>query len=171
MFRLNFMHLTPNISSHHELILRDKNRVLYFAFVRHFITFSKLRKKLTVNKKRPVNLDLGSLKFPPMAIASILHRISGLVLFLLLPIMLFIFGQSLQSEASFAQMKIVLTHPCYKLVLWAFGTALIYHVLAGIRHMIMDLGFGEHLSAGRRTAVLVIVLAVILTIFLGFWIW
>ncbi|MGC1182917.1 succinate dehydrogenase, cytochrome b556 subunit [Legionella sp.] len=124
-----------------------------------------------MNKKRPVNLDLGSLKYPPMAIASLLHRISGVVLFLLLPIMLFIFGQSMQSEESFAQMKILLTHPCYKLVLWAFGAALIYHLLAGIRHMIMDLGFGEHLCVGRRTAILVIVLAIILTIFLGFWIW
>ncbi|MDR3504471.1 MAG: succinate dehydrogenase, cytochrome b556 subunit [Legionella sp.] len=124
-----------------------------------------------MNKKRPVNLDLGSLKFPPMAIASILHRISGVVLFLLLPIMLFIFGQSVQSVETFAQMKALLTHPCYKLILWAFGAALIYHVLAGIRHMIMDLGFGEHLSAGRRTAVLVIVFAVILSILLGFWIW
>ena len=124
-----------------------------------------------MNKKRPVNLKLGSLKYPPMAIASILHRISGVILFLLLPIMLFIFGQSVQSEASYAQIKTLLSHSCYKLVLWAFGAALIYHVLAGIRHMIMDLGFGEQLSAGRRTAVLVIVLALILTIFLGFWIW
>lgn len=124
-----------------------------------------------MNKKRPVNLDLSSLKFPPMAIASLLHRISGVLLFLLLPIMLFIFAQSMQSEESFAQMKIGLTHPGYKLMLWAFGAALIYHVLAGIRHLIMDMGFGEELSAGRRTAVLVIILAVILTIFLGFWIW
>lgn len=77
----------------------------------------------------------------------------------------------MHSEESFAQMKELLTHPCYKLILWAFGAALIYHVLAGIRHMIMDLGFGEHLCAGRRTAILVIALAVILTIFLGFWIW
>ncbi|MFT4059035.1 MAG: succinate dehydrogenase, cytochrome b556 subunit [Legionella sp.] len=124
-----------------------------------------------MNKKRPVNLDLGSLKYPPMAIASILHRISGVILFLLLPIMLFIFGQSVQSEESFAHMKDLLAHSCYKLILWAFGAALIYHVLAGIRHMIMDMGFGEHLCAGRRSAVLVIVLAVILTIFLGLWIW
>ena len=124
-----------------------------------------------MNKKRPVNLDLGSLKFPPMAIASVLHRISGVVLFILLPGVLFLFGKSMHSEKSFAQMKELLTHPCYKLILWAFGAALIYHVLAGIRHMIMDLGFGEHLCAGRRTAILVIALAVILTIFLGFWIW
>lgn len=123
-----------------------------------------------MNKKRPVNLDLGSLKFPPMAIASVLHRISGVVLFLLLPFMLYIFSQSVQSEASFAEMKNFLANPVYKLILWAFGTALIYHVIAGIRHLLMDMGFGEHLSTGRRTALIVIVLAVISSIFLGFWI-
>ncbi len=124
-----------------------------------------------MNKKRPVNLDLGSLKFPPMAIASILHRISGVVLFLLLPIMLCIFGQSMQSEETFAQVKNLLTHPAYKMVIWAFGAAMIYHLLAGIRHLLMDIGFGEHLDAGRRSAVLVIILAAILSIFLGIWIW
>jgi succinate dehydrogenase / fumarate reductase cytochrome b subunit len=130
-----------------------------------------MRKKPIVNKKRPVNLDLGSLKFPPMAIASVLHRISGIALFILLPIILFILGRSLQSEEIFAQTKTMLTNPCYKLVLWAFSASLIYHVLAGIRHLLMDMGFGEHLNAGRRSAILVIVLAVILTIFLGIWIW
>ncbi|MBI2786954.1 MAG: succinate dehydrogenase, cytochrome b556 subunit [Legionella longbeachae] len=124
-----------------------------------------------MNKKRPINLDLLSLKYPPMAIASILHRISGLVLFLLLPIMLFIFGQSLHSEETFVHMKSMLTHSCYKMVVWGFGAALIYHLLAGIRHLLMDIGLGEHLNSAWRTAVFVIILAVILTVFLGIWIW
>lgn len=124
-----------------------------------------------MNKKRPVNLDLGSLKFPPMAIASILHRISGIILFLLLPVMLFILHQTLQSEDTFTQMKTMLNSPYFKFILWAFSSAMVYHILAGIRHILMDSGFGEHLCAGRRTAILVIVLAVISTIFLGIWIW
>lgn len=124
-----------------------------------------------MNKKRPVNLDLGSLSYPPMAIVSILHRISGMLLFILLPVLLFILGQSLQSEDSFTQMKTMLAAPFYKFVLWAFSASLIYHVLAGIRHIIMDMGLGEHLCTARRTALFVIVLAVILTIFLGIWIW
>ncbi len=124
-----------------------------------------------MNKKRPVNLDLGSLKFPPMAIASILHRISGLVLFIFLPVMLFILGKSLQSEEVFVQTKTMLASPYYKLALWAFSTAMIYHVLAGIRHLLMDMGLGEHLETARHSAIFVIVLSVILTIFLGIWIW
>ncbi|MFI4962290.1 MAG: succinate dehydrogenase, cytochrome b556 subunit [Legionellales bacterium] len=124
-----------------------------------------------MNKKRPINLDLSTLKFPPMAIASILHRISGVLLFLLLPIMLFILGKSLHSEDLFAQTKTLLTSPLYKLVLWAFSAALFYHILAGIRHMIMDLGFGEHLCAARRSAMAIIALSVLATLFLGIWIW
>lgn len=124
-----------------------------------------------MNKNRPVNLDLRSMKFPPMAIVSILHRISGVILFLLLPIMLFILGKSLHSLQTFSELKVVLAYPYYKLVLWVFSAAMSYHVLAGIRHMAMDLGFGEHLDAGRRSAMIVIVLAVIFAIFLGIWIW
>ncbi len=124
-----------------------------------------------MNKKRPVNLDLGSMKFPPMAIASILHRISGVVLFILLPIIIFLLGQSLQSEELFHHTKLKLSEPCYQFILWAFSTALIYHIIAGIRHMIMDFGLGEDLCTGRRTSIVVIVLAVVAAIFLGIWIW
>jgi succinate dehydrogenase / fumarate reductase cytochrome b subunit len=124
-----------------------------------------------VNKNRPVNLDLSSMKFPPMAIVSILHRVSGVVLFILLPVIIFLLGRSLHSQEAFTQTSLMLAEPYYKLVLWAFSAALVYHVLAGIRHLLMDMGIGEHLCTGRRTAIFVIVLAVILTIFLGIWIW
>lgn len=127
--------------------------------------------KLIVNKKRPVNLDLSRLKFPPMAIASILHRISGMAIFLLLPVMLCFLGQSLHSEEAFFQVKTMLGSPYLKGMVWVFSAALIYHVLAGIRHMIMDLGFGESLEVGKRSAIFVIVFSAILAIFLGIWIW
>jgi succinate dehydrogenase / fumarate reductase cytochrome b subunit len=126
---------------------------------------------VTVNYKRPVNLDLGSLKFPPMAITSILHRISGVVLFLLLPAILYFAGLSLHSRESFDQLKLMLLRPCFKLLLWAFSAAFAYHILAGFRHMIMDTGAGEELSVARKTSILVIVMAIILTILLGVWIW
>ena len=125
----------------------------------------------TVKHQRPVNLDLGSLKFPPMAIASILHRLSGIVLFLLLPVMMCFLSQSLGSQASFDQLVVTLNNPFYKLILWGFSTALIYHILAGFRHIAMDFGMGEKLIAARRSAVGVIVLAIILTMVLGVWIW
>lgn len=124
-----------------------------------------------MNKKRPVNLDLTSMKFPPMAIASILHRISGIVLFLFLPFILCLFAKSLHSTEGFAQMQLMLTQPLYKLILWGFSVAMIYHVIAGFRHIVMDVGIGDHLSAGRHSAIAVIALALISAIFLGIWIW
>jgi succinate dehydrogenase / fumarate reductase, cytochrome b subunit len=125
----------------------------------------------TVNKKRPINLDLSTFKYPPMAIASILHRISGLVLFLLLPLMLYFLHRSLGGAEAFANLQLTLASPYSKVLLWAFASALIYHLLAGIRHLLMDMDIGEHLEQARRSAVLVIALSVILIILLGVWIW
>ncbi len=121
--------------------------------------------------KRPINLDLTSFSYPPMVIASILHRISGVVLFLLLPMMLYFFSLSLQSSISFSQLQAKLGEPGYKFFLWAFGAALIYHVLAGIRHLVMDCGWGESLVAARRSAQVVIVLALILMLGFGVVLW
>ena len=124
-----------------------------------------------MNHKRPVNLALGSLKYPPMAIASILHRISGLVLFLLLPLMLYFLSLSLSSEASFLQMKTLLMGVYCKMFVFAFGAAWIYHLLAGIRHLLMDMGIGESLVAARRGAVLMMLLSSFFIILLGLWLW
>ncbi len=106
-----------------------------------------------------------------MAIASILHRISGLALFLLFPIVLYYLELSLASPASFIHLQSTLSGIGAKLILWAFSAALIYHLLAGIRHLIMDAGYGEHLDSGRKSAIFVIIAAIILTLLLGFWIW
>lgn len=124
-----------------------------------------------MNDKRPVNLDLSSLSYPPMAIASILHRLSGLLMFVLLPVMLCYLDHSLRSPDAFDAVRLHMALPWVKLTFWAFGAAWVYHVIAGIRHMLMDLGIGESLEAGRRSAVLVIVLAVISTLLIGMWIW
>lgn len=126
----------------------------------------------TVNDKRPVNLDLTTIKFPVMAISSILHRISGVVLFLLFPLMIYFFEMSLQNAGTFTKLQLWFADSLFcKFVLWIFGAAIIYHLLAGIRHIVMDVGFGESLDAGRRSAVGVIAAAIFLTLLLGIWIW
>lgn len=125
-----------------------------------------------VNKNKPVNLDLSSLSYPPMAIASILHRISGIMLFLLLPFMLYLLAQSLESPKTFTQLQLnIAGNIGYKWAIWVFMASLTYHLLAGIRHMIMDLGWGESLSAGRKSALLVILLSIVLAVFEGIWLW
>lgn len=88
-----------------------------------------------------------------------------------MPVMLYFLSQSLLSEDSYANLHTILNRTCSKCLLWAFSSALLYHALAGIRHVLMDLGLGEHLATARRSANLVIILAIILAIFLGIWIW
>jgi succinate dehydrogenase / fumarate reductase cytochrome b subunit len=125
-----------------------------------------------VNKKRPINLDLSTMKFPVMAVTSILHRVSGLLLFLLLPLIIYFLQRSLQSAQSFAELQtLMMTNQYIKVLLWVFSAALIYHLFAGIRHLIMDIGFGEHLEAGRKSAMVVMVCSIFVMILLGFWIW
>lgn len=124
-----------------------------------------------MNQKRPVNLDLTSMKFPVMAIVSILHRVSGVILFFLFPLVLYCLQYSLQSALAFDALSDFLASPLMRLLLWLFSAALAYHFFAGLRHLLMDLGYGESLEAGRRSAILVLVLSVIATLLLGIWIW
>lgn len=106
-----------------------------------------------------------------MAIASILHRISGLVLFLLMPAMIYFLDISLRNAGTFATLQTWLARPLCKLMLWAFLASLIFHLLAGIRHMVMDMGFGESLNAGRLSSIGVILASAVLTILVGIWLW
>lgn len=125
-----------------------------------------------MNQQRPVNLDLGSIKFPPMAIASILHRISGIVLFLLLPVMLYFLRQSLASSESFEHLQmLIISCAWHKFLFWAFSSAWLYHLLAGIRHLLMDIGFGETAAVGRRSAWMLMALSVLGVIMMGACIW
>lgn len=107
-----------------------------------------------------------------MAISSILHRISGIVLFFLLPLIIYYFEMSLKNAGTFAELQRWITTEFFcKLSLWAFGAAMIYHVLAGIRHLVMDAGYGEDLRAGRYSATTVMGIALVLTLLLGVWLW
>ena len=123
-------------------------------------------------KKRPVNLDLTTIKMPPTAIVSILHRMSGILIFLLMPFMLYELQQSLLSPENFMK-----TQECFqtcgimKFLVWVFLSGLIYHGLAGVRHLLMDLGVGESAVAGRKSACLVLGLAFILIVCLGISLW
>lgn len=121
--------------------------------------------------KRPINLDLRTLAFPPMAIASILHRISGIVLFVLMPFALYVLSLSLRSPEHFQYLHTLFDCVYYKFIFWAFGSALIYHVFAGIRHLLSDIGLGEHLHSARLTAYAVMGISVVSIIILGIMIW
>lgn len=122
-------------------------------------------------KKRPINLDLTTMAFPPMAIVSILHRISGVMLFLLLPLMLYWLNVSLHDVGTFTDLQLWLANPYCKILLWMFLSAAWFHSIAGIRHMVMDLGIGESLNAGRLSAFAVLGVGVFGALILGIWLW
>lgn len=123
-----------------------------------------------VNSQRPVNLDLRTIKLPITAYASILHRISGVILFVCIVIALYLLGTSLSGPEGFATVKSWMSNIFVKIILWGMLSALLYHMVAGIRHLIMDLGFAENLEGGRLGAKLVLVLSVILILMAGVWV-
>lgn len=110
-----------------------------------------------MKSNRPVNLDLSTVLAvnmkSPVAIASILHRISGVVIFLLIPVLLYILQESLASEQSFASVKQdVLGGFVGGGLLFVALAGLIYHFIVGAKHLVQDFGIGESLEGGRAFA-------------------
>ncbi len=130
-----------------------------------------LPSEVNVNKKRPVNLELLTIKFPIMAICSILHRLSGLLLFVLIPVALYGLALSLGSEPGFLKVQTFLSQPAFKLSLLTAIAALLYHLLAGIRHMLMDMGLGEHVAAAKVSAFLLLLIVATLVLLVGVRLW
>ena len=124
-----------------------------------------------LDKKRPVNLDLGTIQLPVTAYVSILHRISGVVLFGVVGIFLWILDSSLSSKESFNAIKETMTSLTAQIIIWLSLAALIYHLVAGLRHLVMDFGFGETLSGGVLGAKIVLILSGLLMLIAGFWLW
>lgn len=128
-------------------------------------------KPIASKDKRPVNLDIGTMKLPITAWASITHRASGVFLFAMSFLMVWALDLSLASEESFNALKDCLTSDIAKFVMWAAATGLSYHALAGVKHIIMDFGYGETMEGGVLGARLVIALSVVLAAVWGITIW
>jgi succinate dehydrogenase / fumarate reductase, cytochrome b subunit len=124
-----------------------------------------------VKKQRPINLNLFTIHFPIPAIASILHRISGVLLFLLIPFILWGLELSLNSSQAFDDIHYFLTRPFSKFIIWGFLAAFIFHFVAGIRHLLMDIGIGEELKSGRLGAWLTFIISAVLIVLTGIWLW
>ncbi|EED35577.1 succinate dehydrogenase, cytochrome b556 subunit [Luminiphilus syltensis NOR5-1B] len=111
------------------------------------------------------------MKLPVTAWASIAHRVSGVALFGMSILMVWALDASLASEQSFNELAAVLSSPVAKAILWLVAVALTYHSLAGVKHIVMDFGYGETLEGGVFGARLVIVLAVVAAVVWGLLIW
>ncbi len=120
---------------------------------------------------RPVNLNLFSIKWPVTALVSITHRITGILLFLATAPLLFLLDLSLASEEGFARAQALLSSPLAGLAAWLVVAALLYHLIAGCRHLLMDMGIGESWRAGSATATAVIALSVAGALAAGIWLW
>lgn len=123
-------------------------------------------------KQRPVNLDLSTIRFPVTAIASILHRASGVITFVAVGILLWLLGLSLSSPEGFLVASSMMSGFFVKFIMWGILTALAYHVVGGIRHMLMDVGYLEEtFLAGKRSAMISFVITVVLSILAGVLVW
>lgn len=124
-----------------------------------------------VKKQRPVNLDLQTINMPITAIASILHRISGVIMLFAVGILLWLLAESLSSEQGFQNAQGIVSGFFGTFILWGILTALAYHIAGGIRHLLMDMGYFEELESGALSAKVSFVATVVLSILAGIMVW
>ncbi|MEI6897681.1 MAG: succinate dehydrogenase, cytochrome b556 subunit [Psychromonas sp.] len=124
-----------------------------------------------MRKNRPKNLDLSTVKFPITATASILHRVSGIIVFIALAIFLILLNCTLTSESDFIHVMGYLDYYLIKFILWGSLTGLAYHAVFGVRHMIQDLGFWEEMESASLSAQVGFVVAAILSLLAGILVW
>lgn len=122
-------------------------------------------------KKRPKFLNLFEIKLPLPGWASILHRISGAGLFLMLPLLIWLLGLSLGSPESFADFKAIAAHPLVKLILTGLLWAYLHHFCMGIRILLIDMHIGVEKAQARTSTIAVLAVSLVLTIVLGAKLW
>ena len=124
-----------------------------------------------MNKKRPKHLALHLIKLPLPGFVSILHRVSGLLLFLSLPLLLLILQYSLNSIETYTALQSMLAHPLIKLMLFGLMWAFLHHFCAGLRYLAIDLHYVRSLAQARDSSKVVMGVSLILTVLLGVKLW
>jgi succinate dehydrogenase / fumarate reductase cytochrome b subunit len=120
-----------------------------------------------VKKKRPLWYNVSLFNLPLPGVVSILHRVSGALLFVLTAWLLYLLDMSLAAPERFEEVKRVVAHPLAKLVLLVVLWAFLYHLCAGIRYLFLDIHKGVDLPTARTTSGLVIGVSLVLTAVLG----
>jgi len=126
----------------------------------------------SVKKDRPVfkNIGLAQLikyRLPWAGKVSILHRISGAALFLMLPFLLYLLDQSLASEVSYQKFQAITGHFLVKIICLGLIWAFLHHFCAGIRYLLLDLEIGVEKVDANRSAIFVFFLGLALTAVVG----
>ncbi|CAD5273607.1 succinate dehydrogenase, membrane subunit, binds cytochrome b556 [Alteromonas sp. 38] len=127
----------------------------------------RIKQAYIVKKQRPVNLELNTIKFPPAAISSILHRVTGVAMFFALLFVIWAWAVSVSSPEGFANVQAMMDGIIGKVIAIGTLSALTYHILGGLRHVVMDLGHWEELESGNLSAKIAIALWIVLTVVLG----
>jgi succinate dehydrogenase / fumarate reductase cytochrome b subunit len=122
-----------------------------------------------MNKKRPKHLALHKIKLPLPGFVSILHRLSGILLFLTLPLLLWLFQLSLRSIETYTQLTTIFQYPLSKIVMLGLLWAFLHHFCAGIRYLALDLHLGSSLAQARFSSKLVLGVSLLLTVLIGAW--
>lgn len=122
--------------------------------------------EMSIKKQRPKNLDLTSIRLPLPGKVSILHRVSGVGLFLFLPVMLWLFSASLTSAETFADFKAIFASLPAKVIVAGLLWAFVHHFCAGIRFLLLDLQVGIEKEAARQSAAVVFAVSIPLTLIL-----
>jgi succinate dehydrogenase / fumarate reductase cytochrome b subunit len=124
-----------------------------------------------MDNKRPKHLALHHIKLPLAGFVSILHRVSGLILFLALPLLLLMLQYSLRSIETYTQLQSVLAHPLIKLMLLGFLWAFLHHFCAGLRYLAIDLRYISSLAQARNSSKVVMAISLALTVLAGVKLW
>lgn len=122
-------------------------------------------------KRRPINLNFLTIHFPVTAWVSIAHRLSGIFVFLMIPTLLWLLQESLASKERFLSLVAIFNHSVVVIGLWLLLAALLYHLIAGLRHLLMDIHIGESKIGGRLGAWLVIGISFGLILLMGYKLW
>lgn len=122
-------------------------------------------------QKRLRYLNLLAIRLPLPGVLSILHRVSGVVLILALPLALALLHYSVESAAGYDSVVNLLAHPLSKLVVWGIIWAFLHHLCAGIRYLLLDFHIGVQLAAARRSAGIAFAVSIALTLLFGIWLW
>lgn len=129
---------------------------------------------MSKEKQKIIYLNIKSIKFPITAIASILHRISGFFLFIMIGPILWFIRLSLLSEEKFYIITHFLLKNNYivKFLIWIIITTLSYHIIFGIRQILMDFRcLNQTLLTGKISAKIVFILVILLSIYIGIYLW
>ncbi len=122
-------------------------------------------------KKHPKYLDLLKIRLPLPGWISILHRLSGAVLFLFIPFLLWLLQTSLATPDTYASFKTTIASPLVKLTLFGLVWAFLHHFFAGIRYLALDMLLGIELGPARASSTAVLIASIVLTLLIGVRLW